>query len=669
MISMRLTVAALVLLSSAPAAFAADKSLACTDFYAYVNGAWLKQAQIAPDRARAGTFEDLREANTQRLLKVLSQVKADDALLDTPGKRLAVAYYASGMGTAAIERAGLTPLQPLLSAIDALEAPEQLPALLARLNRAGIAAPLSVWIGPDARDKRSYRLALWQSGLGLPDRDDYGRDDDRTRQLRSALDAYQSALLTLGGAGADATADAAAIRAFEARLAAASMTRVAMRDPNAVYNPRTAEQLAVEAPGFDWAAYLRGLGLADGATVNVGQPQFARAVATMAAEEPMALWRQYLRLRVLDAAAPRLPQAFADAHFAYHSKAVLGLEAPPSRERQVIDEISGRTGASPLAEGLGQLFVAESFSPQAKARAVQMVADVKAAFRARIERLEWMSAPTKARAIAKLDALALKIGYPDRWKTYEGLTIRADDYAGNWLRANEWAFADRLAEIDQPVDRSRWTTSPHIVNAFAGGLNDITFPAGILQPPFFDGAGDTAANYGGIGAVIGHEIIHHFDDRGRQFDENGNLSPWWSDADVTAYRERAAKLAAQFSGYAPLPGQFINGQQTLGENISDLGGLKIARDALAIALAREAGRADRAPDAAAEQRFFISYATIWRDSMREPALINQLRTGNHSPARYRVIGTLANVDAFAQAFGCAPDAGMARGAAERVEIW
>ena len=660
---MRLAVAALAVAVAAPGALAAEPSLACTDFYAYVNGAWLKQAQIAPDRTRAGTFEDLREANTQRLVQALSQVKPGDPALDTPGKRLAVAYYASGMDTAAIERAGLAPLRPLLDAIDSLETPPQLPPLLARLARAGIAAPFAVWIGPDARDKRRYRLALWQSGLGLPDRDDYWRTDDRTKQLRAALDAYQAALLAPGGA------DAAAIRRFEQALAAASMTRVAMRDPNAVTNPRTARQLAAEAPGFDWAAYLRGLGLADGATVNVGQPEFARAVARMAAEEPMALWRQYLRLRVLDAAAPRLPQAYAEAHFAYHSKAVLGLEKPPARERQVIDEISGRTGNLPLAEGLGQLFVAEWFSAQAKQRAVQMVADIKAAFRARIERLDWMSAPTRARAIAKLDALALKIGYPDRWKTYDGLVIRTDDFAGNWLRANEWAYAERLAEIDSPVDRNRWTTSPHIVNAFAGGLNDIVFPAGILQPPFFDGAGDAAANFGGIGAVIGHEIIHHFDDRGRQFDENGNLAPWWSEADVAAYRSRAASLAAQFSSYAPLPGHFINGQQTLGENISDLGGLSIAMDALRIALAREAGRTDRAPDRGAEQRFFVNYATIWRDSMREQALINQLRTGQHSPARYRVLGTLANVEGFAQAFGCPPDSPMLRADAERVSIW
>ena len=652
----------------APLAVAAPPPLACTDFYDFVNGVWQKQAQIAPDRARAGSFDDLREANTRRLAQVLSQLKPGDAALDTPGKRLVVDYYASGMDVAAIERAGLAPVQPLLAAIDALESPGQLPALLARLNRAGISAPFSAWIAPDARDKRRYRLTLSQSGLGLPDRDGYGRDDARTTSLRNALDAYQSTLLLRGGV--DSTAQSVAVvRAFETKLATASMTRVALRDPNAVYNPMTAQQLAQDAPGLDWAQYLRGLGLADGATINVGQPEFARMVARLATSEPIETWRRYLRLRVLDAAAPRLPQAYAAAHFAYHSTAVLGVPQQRPRDRLVIEEISGRTGSAPLAEGLGELYVADAFTPQAKARAVHMVADIKAALRSRIERLDWMSEPTKVRAIAKLDALALKIAYPDRWRTYEGLAIRPDDYAGNWLRANEWAYAQRLAELDAPVDRNRWFTSPHIVNAFAGGLNDIVFPAGILQPPFFDGARPDAANYGAIGAVIGHEIIHHFDDRGRQFDEFGNLSQWWREEDVAAYRARAARLATQYSGYAPLPGQFINGQQTLGENISDLGGLAIAFDALQMALARDASRRDAGADGSVERQFFIAYATIWRNSMREQAMLNQLRTGVHSPPRYRVTGVLANFEGFAKAFDCPPGSPMLRPAAERISIW
>ena len=283
-------------------------------------------------------------------------------------------------------------------------------------------------------------------------------------------------------------------------------------------------------------------------------PKFAQQVARAAAEAPLAVWRAYLRQHVLDAAAQALPSEYVNAHFDYRSRAIRGLEAQPPRAEQVIVRMTGNFGSEPLAEGLGQLYVARAFSPEAKARAVAMTEDIKAALRARIEKLDWMSAPTKVRAIGKLDAMVLKIGFPDRWKTYEGLTIARDDYAGNWLRANAWEFQQRLADLNRPVDRSRWFASPHLVNAFAGGLNEIVFPAAILQPPFFNAQADDAVNYGGIGAVIGHEITHHFDDRGRQYNEVGNLSEWWNADDVARYKERAAKVAQQYSGYAPLPG-------------------------------------------------------------------------------------------------------------------
>ena len=369
------------------------------------------------------------------------------------------------------------------------------------------------------------------------------------------------------------------------------------------------------APGFDWAAYFAALGIARTSEFNVTSPKFAQQVAHAAADTPLAVWRAYLRQHVLDAAAQALPSAYVNAHFDYRSRAIRGLEAQPPRAEQVIVRITGNFGSEPLAEGLGQLYVARAFSPEAKARAVAMTEDIKAAMRARIEKLDWMSAPTKLRAIAKLDAMALKIGFPDRWKTYDGLTIARDDYAGNWLRANAWEFQQRLAELNRPVDRTRWFASPHLVNAFAGSLNEIVFPAAILQPPFFNAQADDAVNFGGIGAVIGHEITHHFDDRGRQFNEVGNLSEWWNADDVARYKERAAKVAQQYSGYAPLPGQTINGQQTLGENISDLGGVKLAYDGLQRALARRpTGKIDNYTP---EQRFFLSFATIWRTKYSE----------------------------------------------------
>lgn len=670
---------------------------ACTDFWTHVNGAWEADTPIPPDRSRIGSFDAVRDANRNVLRAALEEAASRPKTLDTPGKRLAATYFASGMNTEAIERRGLSSLAPLLAEIDALRDASALPRIVARLHRAGVGAPFALRVAPDSKDKRRYALHFAQAGLGLPDRDDYESDADVSRRLRAAYRAYAVQLLmhAEGGTEPDAAARAAArfdaVFALERRLAAASMTRVAMRDPNALYNPLAASALAKQAPGFDWNAYLRELGVggavapvassgavaADasdapgGRIVIVMQPAFARAVGDAAAQVPIAAWRTYLKLRLLDAAAPYLPRAYTDAHFAFHSRTVRGAQKPRPRADVIIDTLSGPFGQATLAEGLGEIFVARAFSPAAKARALAMVDDIRAALAARIERLSWMSDATKARALRKLDAMALKIGYPDRWKTYDGLRLERDDYVGNWLRANEWDVADQLARLDAPVDRTRWFTSPHTVNAFAGSLNEIIFPAGILQPPFFDANADDAVNYGGIGSVIGHEITHHFDDRGRQFDEYGNLVDWWTAADAAAYRERAARLARQYDGYEPLPGLRINGRQTLGENISDLGGVQIAYDGLQRALARgPAGASDARRDGyTPAQRFFLSYATIWRSRTRDEALTNQIRTGSHSPARFRVIGPLVNVPAFADAFGCTPGSGMVRAEGERVEIW
>jgi predicted metalloendopeptidase len=637
----------------------------CTDFERHVNGKWDSAALMPAHRGRIGSFDDVRDESRRVVEQALTDALLSPEQLDTPGKRLAADYYASGMDLPAIEKRGLVPLAPLLSRIDSLTERAQLPSLLAVLARHRIAAPFQVSVQPDAKDKRRYILVLDQAGLGLPDRDDYFRDDPRTLDLRKAYAAYRARLAQL--ADADAVAAVSPVFEFETELARVSMTRVARRDPNAVYNLHTVRSLTVLAPGFNWAAYFSSLGVTPEQDINVASPQFAQQVARAAAETPLPVWRAYLRQHVIDAAAPALPAGYVDAHFDYRSRAIRGLQALPSRAEQVIVRITGNFGSEPLAEGLGQLYVARAFSPAAKERAVAMVEDIKAAMRVRIEKLDWMSAPTRARAIGKLDRMALKIGYPDVWKTYAGLRIERDDYAGNWLRANAWEFAYRLSDLGRPVDRSRWFTSPHLVNAFAGGLNEIVFPAAILQPPFFNARADDAVNFGAIGTVIGHEITHHFDDRGRQFDEVGNLADWWSAEDAGRYKERAARVARQYSAYLPLSDQPINGEQTLGENISDLGGVNIAYDGLQRALARRpAGILDGYTP---EQRFFLSYATMWRSKYRNEALINQLRTGNHSPSRYRVLGPLANVPAFARAFNCPADAPMMRSASERISIW
>ena len=639
---------------------------ACTDFDEYVNGLWRKATPIPPDRARIGSFDTLRDESRDIVEQALIDAARDPSLLDTPGKLLAFRFYVSGMDVEAIEKRRLESVQPLLRQIDALSDRKQLPALLAELSRHYIDAPLRAAVMPDAKDRRRYIVQLDQGGLGLPDRDDYFRDDARTLELRKAYEIYRLRLGQLAQAG-DAPAAAAASFELQTLLADASLTRVERRDPNALYQLNSLETIMQRAPGLDWAAYFAALGVAKPGEFNVAAPKFVAAVARAAAEAPLASWRAYLRERVLDEMAPMLPAEFVDTRFDYRGKVIQGLEKNFPRPDQVIRAMTGPFGSEPLAEGLGQLYVARAFTPEAKARAVLMITDIKTALRARIEKLDWMSAPTKQSALKKLDAMALRIGYPDKWKTYDGLVIERDDFAGNWLRARAWAFNDRVADLGKPVDRTRWFASPHLVNAFAGGLNEIVFPAAILQPPFFYPKADAAVNYGGIGAVIGHEITHHFDDRGRQFDSVGNLTDWWSPDDAAAYKARAARLAQQYSGYTPVPGQSINGLQTLGENISDLAGVKIAFDGLKIALARQP--IDPIDGLTQNQRFFISYATIWRAQYRPEALLDQLRTGQHSPSRYRVLGPLANFPAFAAAFNCPANAPMMRSPADQISIW
>ncbi len=658
--------------ASAPTATASPPA-ACTDFDAHVNEAWRRATDLPAARGRIGSFEALRQRNDDLLAQALADLAADPARQSTPGLRLLAAHYRSGMDLDGIERGGLRSVAPWLDRIARAERAD-LPALLGDLARSGIAAPLAFAVATDAKNANRHALTVGQAGLGLPDRDDYARNDATTQRLKAAYRAHAATLLRAAGAGADTAPDGATVDtliAFETALADASMTNVQRRDPNATYNPHTPASLQALAPGLDWRALLATVsGRTDGVPVVLGQPGLARAVAQLAATAPMSTWRNYLRVRTLDAVAGQLPRALADSHHRYHGTAVRGLQARPPRVEEVISTIGGRYGGEPLAEALGELFVSRAFSAEAQARSLQMVADIQEGMRRRIQASPWMTPPTQARALDKLNAMVTKIGAPSRWQTYEGLVVRPDDHAGNVLRAAEWRFKSRLAELDQPVDRSRWNTSAHIVNAFAASGNQIVFPAGILQPPFFDPQADDATNFGAIGMVIGHEITHHFDDRGRQFDAQGNLRDWWTPADADAYRQRADRVAALYSTYEPVAGERINGRQTLGENLSDLGGMQIAFEGLQIALARQraagqpAGLIDGQTPA---QRFFMANAVVWRTKYRNEFLVNQLRTGQHSPGRYRVLGPMSNMTAFAEAFGCQPGDRMV--AADPIVVW
>ena len=640
----------------------------CDDFYSFVNGKWLAATELPPSRSRIGSFDELRQANDELLARALKELADQPAQQTTPGLKLIAAYYASGMDEAAIEARGLSSITPLLNRIEGLQRREDLPALLGLLARSGVATPLAYAVQPDRKNTRRNVLSLSQSGLGLPDRDDYFLTDERTRNLTTAYRAYAKALLTAANRPA-ADPDIDALMAFEAQLATASRERTRLRDPNASYNPMSPAELAAAAPGLDWPAYLAVL--TAGAKLPqrfiVGQPEFATQVAKLAAEAPLEVWRRYLAVRVLDAAAPRLPKAFATASFEYRGKGITGLQEPAPRNEDVILQIGGRYGMEPVAMALGELFVARAFSPQAQKRSLELVEDIRAAMKARIEKLDWMTAPTKAKALDKLAQMQPLIGAPDKWPQYEGLQLSSNDYAGNWLRVSLWHSDRQMKDLDAPVERNRWRTSPHIVNAFAGGLNQITFPAGILQPPFFDAKADDASNYGAIGMVIGHEITHHFDDSGRNLDASGSLTDWWTPADAAGYKARADKVAERYGAISPLPGYSINGRLTLGENISDMSGLPIAYEGLQRALKRTGG-ADRKVDGyTPAQRFFISNAIVWRAKVRTEFLINQLRTDSHSPARWRVLTPMSNTPYFAQAFSCKAGSGMVAG--EPITVW
>jgi predicted metalloendopeptidase len=656
--------------AAAPAAPAASsRPLACTDFDAYVNDEWNRTTELPPDRARIGSFDILRRANDQLLTRALTELVAEPARQTTPGLRHLATAYRAGMDEAAIERAGLSAIAPWLARIAAAPR-EQLPELLGELAALGADLPVRPFVGSDLLDATRHLVALQAGGLGLPDRDDYTRTEASSQRLREGYRRFASTVMQAAGTPMSEPA-LDALLALEAQIAQAHLTPVQRRNPQALNNRRTVASLQAEAPGLDWGRFLAAWsGGARFTDFNVAQPAVARAFAQAVQTAPLDTWRAYLRLRLIEAYAPMLPQAFEQAHFAWTNGVIRGIPTPPPRSERVIASLAGPNGSAPLGEALGELYVAKAYSPEAQRRALAMVADIREAMRRRIQALPWMSAPTKAAALVKLEAMVPQIGHPAQWRTYAGLEIRDGDFAGNQLRTQHWWLAQRLAELDKPVDRTRWNTSANTVNAFAAGGNRIVFPAGILQPPFFDEKADDASNYGAIGTVIGHEITHHFDDRGRQFDAVGNLRDWWAPEDAAAYKARAEKVAQLYSTFEPLPGVRINGHQMLGENISDFGGIHIAFDGLQIALERRRKAGEAIPlveGRTAEQRFFIANAVIWRGKQREAALLNQLRTGQHSPGRWRVLGPISHQPAFAKAFGCKPGDPMA--AVEPILVW
>lgn len=639
----------------------------CQDFYRYANGGWLARTTLPPEYASYGSFAELQNRNLETLRHIVEGLAASTPARPVTPEQKVGAFYASCMDSAQSEAAGIAPLKEELDRIAAINSPADVVAELARLeqNGRGGGAGFGFGGGPDFKNSSMTIANASQGGLGLPDRDYYFRTDSSSREIRTAYAVHMSRMLQLAGdAPAVADSEAAHIMALETALAGASLTRVQRRNPNANYHKMSLAAADSITPHLDWAGFLKGAGAPPVDSINIGQPGFFHSFDSLLTTVPAADWRAYMRWHYLRAAAPALSAAFVNEAFSFQ-QVLTGQKEQQPRWKRCLQSTSFALG-----DALGQAYVRETFSPAARARALAMVDNLIAALDARLHTLEWMSDSTRAAALVKLRAFRKKIGYPDKWRDYTGLVVDKGPFIGNAMRAGAFAAARNRERIGKPVDREEWRMTTPTVNAsYNPTMNDITFPAGILQPPFFDPQADDAVNYGGMGAVIGHEMTHGFDDQGRQFDAAGNLRDWWTPQDAERFRTRADLVAQQFDGYTVVDSStHVNGRLTLGEDIADLGGLKIAYAAFERSLT---GKPHPKPidGLTAEQRFFLAWAQIWRNKSTDQALRNQVRTDPHAPALWRVMGPLSNLPEFAAAFHCKAGDPMVRPDSLRAAIW
>ena len=630
------------------------------DLFRFTNGTWLEQTEIPADRGRYGTFDRLREQAEDDLRALLDEAVASGAAPDTSAGRVATLYGAF-LDETAVQARGLGAVADLLAQVDAVTDVADLAGLQGRLERIGIRGTVQHFVNTDDRASDRYVSYLHQGGLGLPDESYYR--EERHADTRAAYQRHVAAMLGLAGRPEPLEA-AARVMALETRLAAGHLDNVSDRDPVATYHLLTAAQLADLAPAVDWAGYAAGLGAPGAlAEVVVRQPDYLRALSAALADEPISTWREWLVWHVIHARAPYLPQEFVTENFEFYGRTLAGT--PQLRERwkrgvELVDRM--------LGEALGELYVARHFPPSAKARMTELVANLVEAFRRSFADRPWMGADTKAQALAKLERFVPKIGYPDTWRDYSALMLTGDLLA-DVAAAHAFESDRNLAKLGRPVDRGEWFMSPQTVNAYYNpGMNEIVFPAAILQPPFFDVDADDAVNYGGIGAVIGHEVGHGFDDQGSQYDGDGTLRNWWTDADREAFDALGAKLIAQFDQLEPIaaPGRNVNGALTVGENLGDLAGLGVGYAAYRIACGD-----DEPPvldGLTGDQRFFVGWAQVWCGKAREETAVMLLAVDPHSPAEHRA-NVVRNIDAFHTAFGVTETDGMWLAPADRVSVF
>jgi putative endopeptidase len=636
------------------------------DLFLHVNGRWIQRTEIPADKSNYGSFNALIDAAQANIRTIIEDAAREPQ--DANGQKVGD-FFNSYMDEARVEQLGLAPLKAEIAKIDALFSGEQLLQHFAHFESIGAGSPIGFYVDQDDKDSTRYLAAVVQSGTTLPDRDYYLADDEKYVRAREALQKYVAQLFRLSGRS-DGDAAATAILKLETELARVQWDRTELRDAEKRYNKYEVSKLDDLTPGLDWVTFFGAVGAVDLEELNVVTPSYFAGLQKIIDETPLTTWKQYLHFRLLDAYASELPKAFVDAHFELHDKELGGVPEQEPRWKRAVDATSGGSGNrfGVLGDAVGQLYVKKHFTETSRERMDQLVGNLLKAFEQSIHGLAWMTDETKQQALVKLSKITPKIGYTEKWRDYSKLEIRPGDLLGNVMRSAQVEHQRMLDKLGKPVDRTEWGMTPQTVNAYYNpGMNEIVFPAAILQPPFFDPEADDAVNYGGIGAVIGHEISHGFDDQGSRYDGDGNLRNWWTDSDRAAFEKLANQLVAQYAGYEALPGKTLNGRLTLGENIADLSGMAIAYKAYRISLGESGGSSIDGFNPS--QRFFIGWAQIWRRKYRDAELVRRLVVDPHSPSHFRSNGPVTNLDAFYEAFDVKPGDRLFKPKAERIQIW
>ncbi|TXI70363.1 MAG: M13 family peptidase [Flavobacterium sp.] len=639
------------------------------DFNRYVNGTWLDKTEIPADRTRWGSFDELRKNTDDDVMAILKEAIKDKTINPNSDQAKAINLYKTVLDTVSRNKAGIDPLKPYLTKINSVQNADQLVALLAEMEPEMGLGFFGSYIGADAKNSNKNVIYVGTGSLGLPDRDYYVSDAPDNKEKREKYVAHVTRMLQyLGESEATANTNAKKILALETKMSTATLDRVQRRDRRNTYNPMSFADLQKLAPTVKWDTYFLSVGIGKVDSLVVSQPKYLQTVETILKDNQIEDWKAYMRWTALRGSAGLLSTDIENANFDFYGKTLTGAVKQRPAEERALATVNGRLG-----EALGKLYVAKKFPPEAKAKAQDMIANVMQAFNNRIDNLPWMTKATKENAKIKLNKFRVKIGYPDKWKDYSALEVKSPEQGGTYFENSKmyarWSHKKNIEKMGKPVDKEEWGMSPQTVNAyFSPTNNEIVFPAAILQPPFYDYRADEAVNYGGIGAVIGHEISHGFDDSGSRYNADGNLVNWWSDEDLKQFTTLGSALADQYSALEPLPGIFVDGKFTLGENIGDLGGVNAAYDGLQIYL-KANGKPDLIDGFTPEQRFFISWATIWRSKMRDEAIKNQVKTDSHSPGMYRAYVPLQNVEAFYKAFNILPHNGMYLPFEKRVKIW